>query len=80
MSSGNLHDLSVSHYLFEFLSSVHRLEMLLPQRIVGQNNLLSFCKGWSGVSYAKGDMKGSIEHLYNLNNSYNELPPDHFTQ
>ncbi len=51
------------HYSSEFASSriVRRLRVLLPQRIMGWNNLLSFCQGWSGVSYAKGDTKGSIE-------------------
>ncbi len=40
---------------------VHGLWMLPPQRIVGQKNLLSFCKGWSGVSHAKGATNGGIE-------------------
>ena len=33
----------------------------LPQGIVGRHYLLSFGKGRTGVPYAKGDKKGSIE-------------------
>jgi len=35
--------------------------VVLPQGIVGRHYLLSFRKGRSSVSYAKGGMKGSIE-------------------
>jgi len=35
--------------------------MLLLQGIVGHRYLLSFDQGWSNVSFAKGDKKGSIK-------------------
>ena len=52
--------------MFHEWPDVASLLTLLLQGIAGQR-LLSIGKGWSGVTYAKGDKKGSIEALFFLN-------------
>lgn len=42
----------------------HPIINVAAAEIVGRNNIFSSHKGWSGVTHAKGDLRGSIEPLF----------------